>query len=430
MINIVRADGKSEYKAVELLKNRNAEASLGINDTVSEIIADVKANQDKALIKYNKKFDGVAADHLEVTKDELFGAVNNCDKNFINAIRNSLANVRAFHEKQKTNGFMTTLDNGVVMGQKVRGLKRVGIYVPGGTAAYPSSVIMNAVPAKIAGVEEIIMVTPPLKDGTANQDILAAAALAGVDRVFLCGGAQAIAALAFGTESIPKVDKIVGPGNIYVATAKKQLYGTVDIDMIAGPSEILVLADETAVPKFLAADMLSQAEHDKMACAIMLTTSEKTAEKTAKEIEIQIHNLKRYEIAENAISKYSAIIVCNDMDMAVDFANELSPEHLELCVSNPFEYIGRIDNAGSVFLGNYAPEALGDYYAGPNHVLPTNGTARFFSPLSVDSFIKKSSYIYYTENALLKAKDDIVTLADSEGLGAHANSVKIRFEEK
>ncbi|MEG0546576.1 MAG: histidinol dehydrogenase, partial [Oscillospiraceae bacterium] len=311
--------------------------------------------------------------------------------------------------------------------QRIRGLKRVGIYVPGGTAAYPSSVLMNAIPAKIAGVDEIIMVTPPSKDGTANPDILAAAKIAGVDRVFLMGGAQGIAALAYGTETVPKVDKIVGPGNIYVATAKKLLYGTVDIDMIAGPSEILIVADETASPKFLAADLMSQAEHDVLASAILLTTSREIAVKTLEELERQMQNLSRKDIIEKSLNDFGAIIICNDIDEAVNFANELAPEHLELAIKNPIEYIGKIDNAGSVFLGNYSPEPLGDYFAGPNHVLPTSGTARFFSPLSVDSFIKKSSFIYYTEDALRDAKDSIIKLADTEGLTAHANSIKVRF---
>ena len=286
---------------------------------------------------------------------------------------------------------------------------------------------MNAIPAKIAGVKEIIMVTPPQKDGNPNPDILAAAKIAGVDRVFLMGGAQAVAALAYGTETVPKVDKIVGPGNIYVATAKKLLYGTVDIDMIAGPSEILVVADETANPKFLAADLMSQAEHDKMASAILLTTSTTVANKTVEELERQMQTLSRREIIEQSLTDFGAIIVCNSIDEAVDFANELAPEHLEMAVQNPLEYIGRIDNAGSVFLGQYSPEPLGDYFAGPNHVLPTSGTARFFSPLSVDSFIKKSSFIYYTQDALSKAKDDIIKLAETEGLTAHANSIQVRF---
>ena len=323
---------------------------------------------------------------------------------------------------------MTTKESGVIMGQRIRGLKRVGIYVPGGTAAYPSSVLMNAVPAKIAGVQEIIMVTPPGKDGNPNPNIMAAAAVAGVDKVFLVGGAQAVAALAYGTQRIPKVDKIVGPGNIFVATAKKLLYGVVDIDMVAGPSEILIVADSTADASFLAADLMSQAEHDMRASAILLTTSESLAKSTLREIDRQIKTLVRQEIIQKSFDDYGEIIVCDNLRQALDFANELAPEHLELCVAEPLKYIGMVDNAGSVFLGNWSPEPLGDYYAGPNHVLPTSGTARFFSPLSVDSFVKKSSFIYYTPDELKKAKDDIMLLAETEGLTAHANSIKVRFE--
>ena len=317
-----------------------------------------------------------------------------------------------------------------MMGQRIRGLKRVGIYVPGGTAAYPSSVLMNAVPAKIAGVEEIIMCTPPQKDGTPNPNIIAAAKVAGVDRIFLMGGAQAVAALAYGTETVPKVDKIVGPGNIFVATAKKLLYGTVDIDMIAGPSEILIIADKSANPKFLAADLMSQAEHDRLASAILLTDCEELAKETEKELEKQMTALSRKDIIRSSVDNFGAVIVCSDMSQAIEFANELAPEHLEVCCENPMEYVGKLDNAGSVFLGNYSPEPLGDYFAGPNHVLPTSGTARFFSPLSVDSFVKKSSFIYYTEDALRKDAEDVVRFAETEGLTAHANSIKVRFDMK
>lgn len=430
MIDIVRADGTAEFEAVKKLQSRNAHADEAVAHTVEEIINDVKENGDAAVRKYAQKFDGVDEGPKQVPQEELFNSVNICDKKFVNALRNAIDNITAYHEKQAPRGFTLTPDNGAVIGQRVRGLHRVGIYVPGGTAAYPSSVLMNAIPAKIAGVGEIIMVTPPMKDGSANPNILAAAALAGVDRVFLCGGAQAVAALAFGTQTVPKVDKIVGPGNIYVATAKKLLFGVVDIDMIAGPSEILTVADSSADPHFLAADLLSQAEHDKMASAVLLTTDASIAEKTASEIEIQLLELERCEIATRSIEDYSMIILCDSTDQAIDFANRIAPEHLELCISDPFEYIGRIDNAGSVFLGNYAPEALGDYYAGPNHVLPTSGTARFFSPLGVDSFIKRSSYIYYTRDGLKAAASDIITLADCEGLTGHANSIKVRFEEE
>ena len=339
-----------------------------------------------------------------------------------------MENIAEFHNRQREQGFTDCKDNGVMLGQRVRGLEKVGIYVPGGTAAYPSSVLMNAIPAKIAGVKEIIMVTPPCKDGSPNKDILVAAAICGVDRVFLTGGAQAIAALAFGTETIPKVDKIVGPGNIFVATAKKLLYGQVDLDMIAGPSEILVLADETANPKFVAADLMSQAEHDKIASSILVTTSKALADEVLKEIDRQVKGLSRKEIIEKSLEDYGAIIICDCEHCAVEIANAIAPEHLEVLMKNPTEYIGKLDNAGSVFLGQYASEPLGDYFAGPNHVLPTSGTARFFSPLSVHSFTKRSSYIYYTEEALREAHDDIVLIAEKEGLTAHANAIKVRFE--
>ena len=363
-----------------------------------------------------------------IEKDELQSYLDKVDDDFKNAIVNAKNNIYDFHLRQAQQSWMTTKDSGVIMGQRIRGLHRVGIYVPGGTAAYPSSVLMNAIPAKIAGVKEIIMVTPPGKDGNPNPNIMAAAAVAGVDKVFLVGGAQAVAALAYGTEKIPKVDKIVGPGNIFVATAKKLLYGIVDIDMVAGPSEILIVADKTADPAFLAADLMSQAEHDKMASAILLTTSLELAKATLHEIDKQLKYLERQVIIEESLENYGEIIVCEDLTQAIDFANELAPEHLELCVAEPLKYIGKVDNAGSVFLGNWSPEPLGDYYAGPNHVLPTSGTAKFFSPLSVDSFIKKSSFIYYTPDELRKAKDDIIKLADTEGLTAHANSIKVRFE--
>ena len=349
-----------------------------------------------------------------------------CDPAFLAALKEAAGNIRDFHARQKQQSWCEMRPDGVCMGQRVRGLKRVGIYVPGGTAAYPSSVLMNAIPAKIAGVEEIIMVTPPGKAGRPNPDILAAALEAGVDRVFLIGGAQGVAALAYGTETVPRVDKIVGPGNLYVATAKRLLYGTVDIDMVAGPSEILIVADDSANPRFLAADLMSQAEHDRMASAVLLTTSAQIADETVRELYEQIKTLSRKEIIESSLDHFGAVILCDSEAEAVEFANALAPEHLELCVKAPFDYLGRIDNAGSVFLGHYSPEPLGDYYAGPNHVLPTGGTARFFSPLSVDSFLKKSSFLYYTKEALSPAAQKIVTLAEAEGLTAHANSIKVR----
>ena len=427
MIRIAKADGVSERELINQLKARSGEIDRKVTSAVTDILNNVKQNGDDDVREYTLKFDGHMPSKFEISREEIDSSPDKCDRDFILALYKAADNIRDFHARQKQQSWLEPKQNGVILGQRIRGLKRVGVYVPGGTAAYPSSVLMNVIPAKIAGVKEIVMVTPPQKDGTANPDILAAAKIAGVDRVFLMGGAQAVAALAYGTQSVPKVDKIVGPGNIFVATAKKLLYGTVDIDMIAGPSEILIVADKSANPKFLAADLMSQAEHDKMASAILLTTSEETANETAKELSRQMQTLERRDIIEQSLNDFGAIIVCKDISEAVDFANELAPEHLELAVENPMEYIGRVDNAGSVFLGHYSPEPLGDYFAGPNHVLPTSGTARFFSPLSVDSFIKKSSFIYYTEPALSEAKDDIIKLAETEGLTAHANSIKVRF---
>ncbi len=427
MITTVTANGKKEYEFIDLLKQRAQNSDKSVVPVVSKIIDDVREHGDDAVKEYTAKFDGKAPEETEISISDIDNLILKCDKDYLNTIKKAADNIADFHRRQLQQSWMTTKSNGVMMGQRVRGLKRVGIYVPGGTAAYPSSVLMNAIPAKIAGVEEIIMCTPPQKDGTANPNIIAAAKAAGVDRIFLMGGAQAVAALAYGTESVPKVDKIVGPGNIYVATAKKLLYGTVDIDMIAGPSEILIIADKTADPRFLAADLMSQAEHDKLASAILLTDSAEIAAQTEKELEKQINSLLRKDIIRNSIDDFGAIIVCSNMSQAVEFANELAPEHLEVCCKNPMEYVGKLDNAGSVFLGNYSPEPLGDYFAGPNHVLPTSGTARFFSPLSVDSFIKKSSFIYYTEDALKADAEDIVRFADTEGLTAHANSIKVRF---
>ena len=429
MIAITVADGVAEKQLLNSLQQRSGETDKRVTASVTEILDNVKARGDEAVKEYTMKFDGRCPEQMEVSRAQMDAAVANADPRFVQALKNAMENIKEFHSRQKQQSFIDAKANGVIMGQRIRGLKRVGLYVPGGTAAYPSSVLMNAVPAKIAGVEEVIMVTPPLKDGTANPDILVAASLAGVDRIFLMGGAQAVAALAYGTETIPKVDKIVGPGNIYVATAKRILYGVVDIDMIAGPSEILVMADSSANPKFLAADLMSQAEHDVLASSILLTTDRNVAEATVRELERQMALLSRNEIIEKSLTDYGAIIVCRSIDEMVDMANDLAPEHLEVMMENPLAYLGRLDNAGSVFLGQYAPEPLGDYYAGPNHVLPTSGTARFFSPLGVDSFIKKSSYIYYTEEALRAAHDDIVCIAEREQLTAHANSIKVRFEQ-
>lgn len=422
------ANGVDEVAFLNDLKKRSGETNKKVTEVVNAIIEDVKENGDEAVKNYTLKFDGNLPKYYEVPREVINDALTEADEEFVTALLNAQANIVDFHNRQLEQSFIAPKENGVILGQRIRGLERVGLYVPGGTAAYPSSVLMNAIPAKIAGVKEIIMVTPPLKDGTPNKDILVAAALCGVDRIFLSGGAQAIAALAYGTEEIPKCDKIVGPGNIYVATAKKLLYGVVDIDMIAGPSEILVLADETADPKFAAADLMSQAEHDVLASSIMVTTSEELADRTMVEIDRQKEYLSRKEIIEKSLEDYGAVIIADSRARAVELANEIAPEHLEVLMENPMELIGCLDNAGSVFLGHYASEPLGDYYAGPNHVLPTSGTARFFSPLGVASFTKRSSYIYYTEEALREAKDDIVLIAEREGLTAHANAIKVRFE--
>ncbi len=421
------ADGTAEEEFFKQVEKRSGETDKKVTAVVTEIIENVKANGDSAVKAYTEKFDGKLPQYYEVPREVINDALTEADSAFTDALLNAVENITDFHTRQKSQSFVNAKENGVILGQRVRGLERVGLYVPGGTAAYPSSVLMNAIPAKIAGVKEIIMVTPPLKDGTPNKDILVAAAVCGVDRIFMSGGAQAIAALAYGTEEIPKVDKIVGPGNIFVATAKKLLYGTVDIDMIAGPSEILVMADETADPKFVAADLMSQAEHDKLASSILVTTSEELADKTLAEIERQMQYLSRKEIIASSLENYGAILICKTKDEACALANRFAPEHLEVLFDNPMEYIGKLDNAGSIFLGKYASEPLGDYYAGPNHVLPTSGTARFFSPLGVNSFEKRTSFTYYTEQALREAKDDIVLIAEKEGLTAHANAIKVRF---
>ncbi len=428
MIETIYADG-SEKEFLKEIERRSGEINADVEKTVRAIIDNVKANGDKAVKEYTAKFDCPAPEYYRVPQEVIQDALTEADQDFVNSLLNCIEKITAFHQRQKQNGYMMTDETGCILGQRVRGLDKVGLYVPGGTAAYPSSVLMNAIPAKIAGVGEIVMTTPPLKDGSPNKDILVAAALCGVDSIYMCGGAQAVAALAFGTEEIPKVSKIVGPGNIFVATAKKLLYGTVDIDMIAGPSEILVIADDTANPVYLAADLMSQAEHDKLASAVLITTSERIAKETAAELERQMQTLSRKDIIDYSLTNYGKIIVTNSMWEAVDIANAIAPEHCEVVAENPLEFIGRIVNVGSLFLGQYAPEPLGDYYAGPNHVLPTSGTARFFSPLSVDSFIKKSSYIYYTADALISAADDIIRVAEREKLTAHANSIKVRMED-
>ena len=408
--------------------SREIGSTKNIEDVVFDIIANVRKNRDKALYEYCEKFDKVTLDSLEVTEEEIDAAFASVDPKFVEILRAASENIYAFHSRQVRNNFMINEKDGVVIGQKIIPIEKVGLYVPGGTAAYPSSVLMNSIPAKIAGCSEIVMVTPPAKDGSVNPVILAAAKIAGVSRIFKVGGAQAVAALAYGTETIPAVDKIVGPGNAFVAEAKKQVFGKVAIDMIAGPSEILVIADGTCNPVCVAADMLSQAEHDKMASAVLVTDSQTLADAVSEELERQIPMLERAEIARASIDNNGKIIVTDSIDKAIEVSNLIAPEHLEVCVDNPFDYLDKIKHAGSIFMGKNCPEALGDYFAGPNHTLPTSGTARFSSPLSVDDFIKKTQFTYYTKEALRKVSRDIEFFANKEGLGAHAKSAVIRFD--
>lgn len=404
-------------------------AVTDVSDIVSDIIDNVKSRGDAALFEYCRKFDKAELTSLEVSEEEILEAFDSVEPRFIEILEKAAENIRAFHEKQVRNSFIINDKDGVVIGQKVIPIERAGLYVPGGTAAYPSTVLMDSIPAKIAGCTELCITTPPNAEGKVNPVILAAAKIAGVDRIFKVGGAQAIAALAYGTESVPKVDKIVGPGNAFVAEAKKQVYGLVSIDMIAGPSEILVVADGKSNPKFVAADLLSQAEHDKMASAVLVTDSFDFAKAVSDELERQIPLLPRQEIARISIDNNGKIIVSDNLMKAIDIANEIAPEHLELCVDNPFDYLDKIKHAGSIFMGRYCPEALGDYYAGPNHTLPTTGTARFSSPLSVDDFVKKTQYTYYTKDALARVADDVAFFAEKEGLSAHARSATVRFED-
>lgn len=402
----------------------------GVENIVRDIIADVAQSGDSALLKYAKKFDRAELTRLEVTQAELDAALNSIPAELLSAMQTAAENIRAFHSMQLREGFRLERPNGVYMGQKITPIEKVGLYIPGGTASYPSTVFMNAIPAKLAGCSLIVMVSPPNESGTIASPILAAAKLAGVDRVFKAGGAQAVAALAYGTESVPKVDKIVGPGNAFVAEAKRQVFGRVAIDMIAGPSEILVVADETAKPAFVAADLLSQAEHDTMASAVLITDSRTLAEQVEKEVERQLALLPREEIARASIEQNGKIIVTDDLMRAIDLANELAPEHLELCVREPERYLAYVKNAGSVFLGNDCPESLGDYLAGPNHTLPTSGTAKFSSPLSVDDFVKKTQYSYFSREALTELADKIAVFARAEGLEAHARAALIRKTEE
>ncbi|AYD41434.1 histidinol dehydrogenase [Clostridium fermenticellae] len=398
--------------------------------SVDKILSDIKNYGDDALIKYTNKFDSqnISKENICVSREEIENAYKTVDKKFLDVLRRAAENIMFFHEKQKRNSWIVTKENGVILGQKVMALERVGVYVPGGTAAYPSSVLMNVIPAKIAGVKDIVMVTPPLKDGSINSNILVAADIAGVSKIYKIGGAQAVGALAFGTDIIDKVDKVVGPGNVFVAEAKKSVFGYVGIDMIAGPSEILILADGSANPKYIAADLMSQAEHDKLASAILITDSEELSEKVTIELQRQVKTLSRKNIILESLKNYGLIIVTDNIENGIRLSNIIAPEHLELCVREPFSILESIKNAGSIFMGNFAPEPLGDYIAGPNHVLPTSGTARFFSPLSVDDFIKKSSFTYYTRKSFSKVGNDIIKFADIEGLTAHANSVKVRLK--
>lgn len=400
--------------------------------TVNEIIENVKQNGDRALFDYTLKFDKFAlnAENIKVTREEIEEAYTKLDAGLVAVIRKSAENIRSFHAKQLRNSWFDAKEDGTILGMKITPIARAGVYVPGGKAAYPSSVLMNVIPAKVAGVPEIIMTTPPGADGKVNPGTLVAADIAGVDTIYKAGGAQAIAAMAFGTESIPKVDKITGPGNIFVALAKKAVYGYVSIDSIAGPSEILVLADETANPRYVAADLLSQAEHDELASAILITTSKELAEKVSAQVDAFVKELSRAEIIQKSLDNYGYILLAETMKDALDAVNEIASEHLEILTANPFEVMTRIKNAGAIFMGEYASEPLGDYFAGPNHILPTNGTAKFFSPVNVDDFIKKTSIISYSREALEKVHEDIETFAKSEGLTAHANSIQVRFEEK
>lgn len=430
-MRIIELTEEARTNILENLLKRSPNSYGEFEGRVNEIIENVRANRDAAIFDYTKRFDGadINAENILVTEDEIKEAYEKVDEKLLTVIRKALVNIRKYHEKQRQYSWFDYEESGIILGQKVTALEKVGVYVPGGKAVYPSSVLMNIVPAKVAGVKTIVMTTPPGKDGKVNPATLVAAKEAGVDAIYKVGGAQAIAALAFGTESVPKVDKIVGPGNIYVALAKKAVFGFVSIDSIAGPSEIMVLADETANPRFVAADLLSQAEHDEMASAILVTTSRDLAEQVSKEVEGFVAQLSRKEIIQKSLDNYGYILVAESMDEAIATVNEIASEHLELVTKNPFETMTKIRNAGAIFVGEYSSEPLGDYFAGPNHVLPTNGTAKFFSPLSVDDFIKKSSIISYSREALEPIYKDIVQFAECEQLTAHANSIRVRFED-
>lgn len=429
-MRIVKLTSETKKNILENLLKRSPNSYGKFENSVNEILANVKADGDEALFNYTKEFDkaDINASNVVVTQEEIDEAYKLVDSSLVEVIRKSLVNIRSYHEKQKQYSWFDSKPDGTLLGQKVSALARVGVYVPGGKAAYPSSVLMNVIPAKVAGVDEIIMCTPPGKDGRVYPTTLVAAKEAGVDVIYKVGGAQAIAAMAYGTASIPKVDKIVGPGNIYVALAKKAVFGYVSIDSVAGPSEIMVLADETANPRYVAADLLSQAEHDEMASAILVTTSEELASKVSDEVDGFVKNLSRKEIIQKSLDTYGYILIASSMSEAIDVVNEIASEHLEIVTNNPFDTMTRVRNAGAIFLGEYSSEPLGDYFAGPNHVLPTNGTAKFFSPLSVDDFIKKSSIISYSREALEAIHTDIESFATAEHLTAHANSIHVRFE--
>ena len=431
-MRIIRLDENSKQNILSDLLKRDPNNYSQYAHTVEAIVEDVKENKDKALFAYTEKFDGalITGDTVRVAKEEIQEAMEQMDPALLEVMKRSMKNIRAYHEKQRRQSWFDSKPDGTILGQKITPLESAGVYVPGGKAAYPSSVLMNIIPAEVAGVQRIVMVTPPGKDGKVNPVTLTAAHLAGATEVYKAGGAQAVAALAFGTESIPRVDKIVGPGNIFVALAKKAVYGHVSIDSIAGPSEILVIADDSANPRFVAADLLSQAEHDELASAILVTTSMDLAEKVSREIDGFVKDLSRKEILEKSLENYGYILVADTLDQAVETANEIASEHLEIVTRNPFEVMTKIRNAGAIFIGEYSSEPLGDYFAGPNHVLPTNGTAKFFSPLGVDDFIKKSSIIYYSREALKEIHKDVEAFAEAEGLTAHANSVRVRLEEE
>lgn len=429
MIQTIISDGKAEFDYLQALKARQQETNADVTRAVQDILDDVRREGDAAVTRYSAKFDHAEGPIRVIEAAEIADAKSRIDAELLGAMERAAVNIRRFHQQQVQESYVDFREDGSMMGQRVRPLKRVGLYVPGGTAAYPSSVLMNAIPAKIAGVPELVMVTPPNAEGKPRDVILAAAAVAGVDRIYMVGGAQAVAALAYGTETISQVDKIVGPGNIFVATAKRLLYGVVDIDMIAGPSEILIVADENADPRFVAADLMSQCEHDVLAGGVLLTDSAALAEAVKGEIARQLETLSRAEIIRQSMADYGVIVVFPDIDACIDYANAVAPEHLELAVAQPEQYLGRVENAGSVFLGDWTPEPVGDYYAGANHVLPTSGTARFFSPLGVDSFYKRMGFTAYSKQALLNGADDIIRFAEAEGLTAHANAVKVRKEQ-